>query len=97
MVARFARWEALARTVVIDASDGAVDGAVGDPGLRAHRRYGGLGGRLVLVRPDGYVACSAPLSRPRLVERYLEMLTGDHPGRGPDRAGGVRRHPRLVA
>ena len=81
VVARFARWEALAQTVAIDPGDGAIDGVVGDPGLRAHRRYGALGGRLVLVRPDGYVACSAPPSRPDVLERYLETLTG---GRSAD-------------
>jgi 2-polyprenyl-6-methoxyphenol hydroxylase-like FAD-dependent oxidoreductase len=76
VVARFGRWEALARTVVIAPPDGAPDGAVGDPELRAHRRYRALGGRLILVRPDGYVACSAPPSHPEVIERYLEALTG---------------------
>ena len=77
VVARFARWEALVRAaVVIDARDRALDGVVGDPELLAHRRYGALGGRLLLVRPDGYVACSAPLSRPDVLERYLEILIG---------------------
>ena len=79
LVTRFARWEALTRTVVIDARDGMLDGVVGDPALRAHRRYGALAGRLVLVRPDGYVACSAPLSRPDFLERYLETLSGARP------------------
>jgi 2-polyprenyl-6-methoxyphenol hydroxylase-like FAD-dependent oxidoreductase len=76
VVARFGRCEALARTVVIAPPDGALDGAVGDPELRAHRRYRALGGRLILVRPDGYVACSAPPSHPEVIERYLETLTG---------------------
>jgi hypothetical protein len=61
---------------VVDARDRDLDGVVGDPELLAHRRYGALSGRLLLVRPDGYLACSAPLSRPDVVERYLEMLTG---------------------
>jgi 2-polyprenyl-6-methoxyphenol hydroxylase-like FAD-dependent oxidoreductase len=82
VAARFTRWEALTRTVVIDASDSTLDGAVGDPGLRAHRRYDALGGRLLLVRPDGYLACNAPLSRPDVVERYLELLTGGYPVSG---------------
>jgi 2-polyprenyl-6-methoxyphenol hydroxylase-like FAD-dependent oxidoreductase len=79
VVARFSRWEALARTVVIDARAGALDGVVGDPGLCAHRRYGARDGWLVLVRPDGYVACSAPTSRPDVLERYLETLIGGRP------------------
>jgi 2-polyprenyl-6-methoxyphenol hydroxylase-like FAD-dependent oxidoreductase len=49
--------------------------SVSDPQLRAHRRYGALRGQLLLVRPDGYLACCAPLDRPDLLERYLEQLT----------------------
>lgn len=67
-IARFAPWDALVRTVVIDQQV--------DPELRAHRRYGALGGRLVLVRPDGYVARVAPLTRPEVLERYLGALVG---------------------
>jgi 2-polyprenyl-6-methoxyphenol hydroxylase-like FAD-dependent oxidoreductase len=50
-------------------------GVVADPQLHAHRRYRARQGRLLLVRPDGHVACSAPLGRTDLVETYLERLT----------------------
>lgn len=53
--------------------------AVNDPDLRAHRRYAALGGRLLLVRPDGYLAAEAPLDRPEIVERYLLKLTHGAP------------------
>ena len=49
--------------------------SVSDPQLRAHRRYGALRGQLLLVRPDGYLACRAPLNRPDIPERYLDRLT----------------------
>jgi 2-polyprenyl-6-methoxyphenol hydroxylase-like FAD-dependent oxidoreductase len=69
-VDRFASREALVRTIVV----GGRGGTVADPELRAHRRYGALSGRLVLVRPDGYVAGTAPLDRPDAFEPYLERL-----------------------
>lgn len=46
-----------------------------DPNLRAHDRYGARGGRLLLVRPDGYVAAVARLDKPEPIERYLAKLT----------------------
>ena len=45
-----------------------------DPDLRAHRRYHALRGQLLLVRPDGHIACRAPLDRPDIPERYLERV-----------------------
>jgi 2-polyprenyl-6-methoxyphenol hydroxylase-like FAD-dependent oxidoreductase len=89
VIARFARWETIVRTVIIAAGDGAPDGAIGDSDLRAHRRYSALEGRLVLVRPDGYVACSAAPCRPDVVEEYLEMLTGRQLARRPQRPGAI--------
>jgi 2-polyprenyl-6-methoxyphenol hydroxylase-like FAD-dependent oxidoreductase len=53
--------------------------AIVDPGLQAHRRYHALRGALLLVRPDGYLACRAPLNRPDIPERYLQQLT-NRPG-----------------
>ena len=53
--------------------------SVDDPGLRAHRRYDALDGQLLLVRPDGYLAARAPLSRPDIPERYLGRLTPTSP------------------
>jgi hypothetical protein len=55
--------------------------AISDPDLHAHRRYHALRGQHLLVRPDGYLACRAPLSRPDIPERYLQQLT-----RAPDQA-----------
>jgi hypothetical protein len=78
--ARFGRWEPFVRTVVVGERD--------DRGLRAHRRYGALHGRLVLVRPDGYVARIAPLTRPEVVEQYLRSITA------PAGLQPAARHPR---
>jgi 2-polyprenyl-6-methoxyphenol hydroxylase-like FAD-dependent oxidoreductase len=63
--------------------------SVSDPQLRAHRRYGALRGQLLLVRPDGYLACRAPLDRPDIPERYLEQLTSQ-PAR-PQRTTGAHQ------
>jgi hypothetical protein len=62
--------------VLIAGRGGAADGAVADSDLGAHRRYGALRGRLVLVRPDGYIAGTAPLERPESLEGYLHRLGG---------------------
>ena len=59
---------------------------VADPQLHAHRRYRARRGRLLLVRPDGYVACSAPLDRADLVEKYLKRLTPEARPPGPKSA-----------
>jgi len=81
-VARLARWDGIVRTIMVDGGDErCAPGDVSDPDLRAHRRYGALGGRLLLVRPDGYLARQAPLSRPDVLEDYLEQLTRRHPHR----------------
>lgn len=45
-----------------------------DPGLRAHERYGAKAGRLLLARPDGYLAAAARLREPERIERYLSAL-----------------------
>jgi 2-polyprenyl-6-methoxyphenol hydroxylase-like FAD-dependent oxidoreductase len=90
--ARFARWDRLVRTVVI--SSGSMPGGVCDPDLRAHRRYGALRGRLLLVRPDGYLARQAPLSRAEVLEAYLEGLTQAGVNRPPGRRSS--RRPRRV-
>jgi 2-polyprenyl-6-methoxyphenol hydroxylase-like FAD-dependent oxidoreductase len=75
-VARFARWDGIVRTITINGGgDRSVSGDISDPNLCAHRRYGALKGRLLLVRPDGYLARQAPLSRPDVLEVYLERLT----------------------
>ena len=77
-VARFATWRPLVLTVVIDGRRDRPDGAVLDPELRAHKRYGALSGRLVLVRPDGYIARTAALSDPEILEHYLQALVPRH-------------------
>jgi 2-polyprenyl-6-methoxyphenol hydroxylase-like FAD-dependent oxidoreductase len=94
VVARFAPWDGLVRTVAIHAGPGPGRGPGGegvtDPELRAHRRYGAVRGRLLLVRPDGYLARQAPLSRPDVLEAYLERLTGRAPARGDQARAAAR-------
>jgi 2-polyprenyl-6-methoxyphenol hydroxylase-like FAD-dependent oxidoreductase len=46
-----------------------------DPNLRAHDRYRARAGKLLLVRPDGYLAAGARLQQPDAIERYLLKLT----------------------
>jgi hypothetical protein len=86
--ARFARWDGVVRTVVI--GGGSTPADVRDPDLCAHRRYGALRGRLLLVRPDGYLARQAPLDRPDVLEAYLKRLTQTSVNRPP----GQRSFPR---
>jgi 2-polyprenyl-6-methoxyphenol hydroxylase-like FAD-dependent oxidoreductase len=78
-VARFAPWDGIVRTITINGGGGGGDHTapenISDPDLCAHRRYGALKGRLLLVRPDGYLARHAPLDRPDILEVYLERLT----------------------
>ena len=74
--ARFVRWDRVVRTITVaPGAEGHRPDVVADPQLYAHRRYRARRGRLLLVRPDGYVACNAPLDRADLVEKYLERLT----------------------
>jgi 2-polyprenyl-6-methoxyphenol hydroxylase-like FAD-dependent oxidoreductase len=76
VTARFARWGDILHTITINAGGrGSPTDEVADPELRAHRRYGALNGRLLLVRPDGYLARQAPLSQPGTLNAYLEQLT----------------------
>jgi len=73
--ARLARWDGIVRTVTINRdTDQPGTAAVTDPDLRAHHRYGARNGRLVLVRPDGYLARQASLDRPDILESYLERF-----------------------
>jgi 2-polyprenyl-6-methoxyphenol hydroxylase-like FAD-dependent oxidoreductase len=79
-----ARWGALVQTIPISLGERSTRPiAVSDPGLRAHRRYHATRGRLLLVRPDGYLACRAPLDRPDIPGRYLERLTAQMPAPTP--------------
>jgi hypothetical protein len=73
-ITRLEPWAGLVKTVVIGETPLAAE-SVADPGLGAHRRYGALHGQLLLVRPDGYLAARAPLSRPDIPQRYLHRLT----------------------
>jgi hypothetical protein len=74
--ARFARRDSTVRIITITpGTDRNRPGVVADPQLHAHRRNRARQGRLLLVRPDGHVACSAPLGRTDVVEKYLERLT----------------------
>ena len=62
------------QTIIVNGDNDVAEGALRDPALQAHRRYGALRGRLVLVRPDGYVACTALLGQPEVLERYLRAV-----------------------
>jgi 2-polyprenyl-6-methoxyphenol hydroxylase-like FAD-dependent oxidoreductase len=95
-IVRLGRHAGAMRSVLISGEDGSAGlNAVVDPGLRAHRRYGAIGGRLLLVRPDGHLAADAPLARPDIPEDYLQRVLGspvdDLPRKGAldpsDRAG----------
>jgi len=46
-----------------------------DPSLRAHDRYRARAGKLLLVRPDGYLAAVGRLEKPEALEQYLLELT----------------------
>jgi 2-polyprenyl-6-methoxyphenol hydroxylase-like FAD-dependent oxidoreductase len=73
-IARLNRWDHIVHTIRIDDR-----GGVGDPGSRAHQRYHALAGRLLLVRPDGYIAATAPLTRPEDLENYLRHISVQDP------------------
>jgi hypothetical protein len=74
--ARFERFEDLVRVALLT-PQGLGDHANNftDPNLRVHRRYRAKAGKLLLVRPDGYLAVAAPLDEPGTIERYLLKLT----------------------
>ena len=79
-IERLARFNHAIQSIAICGPTGSHDPhAISDPDLDAHRRYHALRGQLLLVRPDGYLACRAPLGRPDIPERYLQRLT-----RAPD-------------
>ena len=73
-IARMEPWASVVHTVVIG-EEPLDPESVGDPGLRAHRRYDALDGQLLLARPDGYLATRGPLNRPDIPEQYLRRLT----------------------
>ena len=82
-VARLARWGAVMQVVPVSGPTSSHDPqAVSDPELRAHRCYHSLRGQLLLVRPDGYLACRAPLNRADIPEQYLQKLTSRLPESG---------------
>lgn len=86
--ASLARWNRLVHTITIHAHPADRGrGVISDPELNAHRRYRATRGGLLLVRPDGYVACHAPLSRADIVDTYLERLTSSGRVRVVDELG----------
>lgn len=94
-VRRFARFAGIVRVLTITTDAGSSGGCVAaDPELRAHRRYRALTGQLLLIRPDGHLACRASLDRADIPERYLERLTsgsgGDRTSVGSTRGGPAR-------
>jgi hypothetical protein len=76
LTARFERSKELLRVVLLSAQGlGYHPDHFTDPGLRAHDRYRARAGRLLLVRPDGYLVAAARLQRPERIEQYLLSLT----------------------
>jgi 2-polyprenyl-6-methoxyphenol hydroxylase-like FAD-dependent oxidoreductase len=95
LVARFDRWIHLLHVVLIT-PQGLVDRAnnLTDPNLRTHDRYRARAGKLLLVRPDGYIAAAAGLGEPEAIDRYLLKLTvGAAPGARPASASLERSRP----
>ncbi len=77
LTARFERFEDLVRLALLTPQGlGDRPNTFTDPSLRAHDRYRARAGKLLLVRPDGYLAAGARLQRPETIERYLLKLTG---------------------
>ena len=102
LTARFERYTEFVRVVLLT-PQGLWDQPdhFSDPGLRAHDRYRARAGKLLLVRPDGYLAADARLAEPERIERYLSLLTrstagangrveGSGPDSRPDGAGASR-------
>jgi 2-polyprenyl-6-methoxyphenol hydroxylase-like FAD-dependent oxidoreductase len=82
---------------IVAAAAGQDSRTITDPHLQAHRRYGALRGALLLVRPDGYLACRSPLNRPEVPERYLRRLTTtSFDARNPDRIEVVTDHGSML-
>jgi 2-polyprenyl-6-methoxyphenol hydroxylase-like FAD-dependent oxidoreductase len=95
--ARFAQWDSAIRTITVaPRADPQRPDIVADPQLHAHRRYRARRGRLLLVRPDGYVACSAPLTRADLLEKYLERMSTS-PDSGRERRRAMTPARRMLA
>ena len=77
-IARLARWCSIVQTIVISPQpESRHHDTVTDPRTAAHRRYHAHHGRLLLVRPDGYLACTAPLARANTVDQYLQGITSE--------------------
>ena len=95
LIARFERWRLVTAVVLDGPGTSGVHHAVSDPDLRAHHRYRALNGRLLLVRPDGHLAASAPLHRPDIPERYLQQITTTN--HGPSRRAQAITSPRAHA
>jgi hypothetical protein len=76
LTARFERFQDLVRLVLLTPQGlGDRSNNFTDPNLRVHDRYRATAGKLLLVRPDGYLAAGARLQQPETIERYLLKLT----------------------
>jgi 2-polyprenyl-6-methoxyphenol hydroxylase-like FAD-dependent oxidoreductase len=76
LAARFERFKELARVVLLTPQGlGDRPNHFADPNFRAHDRYRARAGKLLLVRPDGYLAACTRLQRPERIEQYLVKLT----------------------
>jgi 2-polyprenyl-6-methoxyphenol hydroxylase-like FAD-dependent oxidoreductase len=76
LTARFERYQDLVRLVLLTPQGlGDRPDTFSDPNLLAHDRCRGRAGKLLLVRPDGYLAAGARLRQPETIERYLLKLT----------------------
>ena len=76
LIARFERFQDLVRLALLTPQGlGGRPDNFTDPNLRAHDRYRAKDGKLLLVRPDGYLAAGAGLQQPETIERYLRNLT----------------------
>ena len=83
------------RVVTIVAAETSSQSAWVDTQGHAHRIYGGRPDLLFVIRPDGYIGCTANVAESASVVSYLARLVGAIPPELPFRDEAAARTPRL--